>query len=213
MSIAPRRGLARVLKAIGVPSFALLATLVVMEGCSESEQADSGGFRLEEFHPPDVSQPRETWKDEASLMMFRTPGPGWTRLEGAALTALGPDVRLAVQESARCVGWVSTRAGAGQGTAARAAEAARAALGWEGVQIVADEDVKYDFWTARRYEVQGQHDGRTMAERASFWVDNGQLYIVVARTSERGYVARRRCLDQITAGFTLTRYPGPKRGY
>jgi hypothetical protein len=168
-------------------------------GCREEPD---GPFVLEDFHPPDVAEPRETWRDGPSGLVFTTPGSGWTRLEGEALRALGPDVRLAVKEGARCAGWASARPAAGESPRA-AADAARGALGWDELAVHVDEDVKYDLWTARRYEVQGRVDGRTSAERTTVWVEDGTLYMVRARSSDRDYVSRRRCLDRVTAGFVL----------
>lgn len=169
-------------------------------GCPGEPEGPS--IVLENFVPPDVAEPRETWKHNASGLLFTTPGRGWTRLEGEALTRLGQDVVLAVSEGARCSGWALTREADAEG-ARVAAERARGALAWQGLQVQVDEDVKYDLWTARRYEVQGQVEGRTTAERATYWIADGRLYGVVARTNDRDYTSRRRCLDRVTAGFAL----------
>jgi len=170
-------------------------------GCPEGE-ADGPSIVLENFVPPDVAEPRETWKHGPSGLSFTTPGGGWARVEGEALAALGPEVVLAVREGKRCSGWALTRAADPDGARA-AADRARSTLTWEGLQVQVDEDVKYDLWTARRYEVQGQLQGRTTAERATYWISDGRLYAVVARTEDRDYTSRRRCLDRVTAGFAL----------
>jgi len=181
----------------------LLLALVVLGpwACQEATQ-DAPSIVLEEFKPPDVAEPRETWRHAQSGLMFTTPGGGWARVQGEALSALGPDVKLAVASGRRCQGWALARAAGGVGARA-AADAARQALVWEDLQVHVDEDAKYDLWTARRYEVQGRVDGRTVAERASYWLEFGKVYGVVARTSERDYASRRRCLDQVTAGYAL----------
>jgi len=191
---------------------ALAAMGVLAGGCPDDAASESGGepssesdepsIVLVDFHPPDVAELRETWKDKASGLMFTTPGSGWTRLEGDALSALGADVKLAVKDGERCSGWVRVSPAAGLGARA-AADAGRAALPWQGMQVQVDEDVKYDLWTARRYEVQGRLEGRVVAERASYWLEYGNLYAVVARTNDRDYASRRRCLDRVTAGFAL----------
>ncbi len=171
-------------------------------GASGSGGSDEPSIVMVDFHPPDVAEPRETWADKVSGLQFTTPGSGWTRIEGEALPGLGADVKLAVRQGERCSGWVSGRA-AGGVTARVAADSRRTGIGFEGFQVQVDEDVKYDLWTARRYEVQGKVDGRTTVERATWWLAYGNLYGVVARTSERDYGSRRRCLDAITAGFAL----------
>lgn len=176
-------------------------------GCPESEP-EGPSIVLENFTSPAVQEPRETWKDKASGLVFQTPGLGWVRLEGAELGTLGgPDAKLGVREvggGARCMGWAVARAAAGDGAHA-AADKARAALtqAWGEVQVQVDEDVKWDLWTARRYEVAGKVEGKTHAERATWWIDGGMVYGVVARSWERDYASRRRCLDRVTAGFSL----------
>ncbi len=185
---------------------------LVAGGCPDGAEQEPGGepgsgsdgpsIVLVDFHPPDVAEPRETWSHKASGVMFTTPGSGWSRIEGEAQAALGADVKLAVREGERCSGWALVRPAAGLG-ARQAADAARSALAWQGLQVQVDEDVKYDLWTARRYEVQGRLDGRVVAERASYWLEFGNLYGVVARTNDRYYASRRRCLDRVTAGFAL----------
>lgn len=178
----------------------LLALLAVLVGCPG--EPDGPSIVLEDFTPPDVAEPRETWKHKASGVLFTTPGSGWTRLEEGELAALGPDVVLGVREGTRCTGWAASRAADGDGARA-AADRGRQALSWEGLAVHVDEDVKYDLWTARRYEVQGRVDGRTSAERGTYWIADGRLYAVVARTNDRDYTSRRRCLDRVTAGFSL----------
>lgn len=157
---------------------------------------------LENFVPPDVAEPRETWRHGPSGLLFTTPGRGWSRIEEEALAGLGGGVVLGVREGTRCTGWALTRQADPDGARA-AADRARAALTWEDLEVQVDEDVKYDLWTARRYEVQGRFEGRTTAERATFWIADGRLYGVVARTDDRDYTSRRRCLDRVTAGFAL----------
>lgn len=175
-------------------------------GCPESEP-EGPSIVLENFQSPAIPEPRETWKDKASGLVFQTPGLGWVRLEGAELAGLGPDVKVGVREvggAARCMGWAVARP-AGEDGARAAADKARAALtqAWGPVQVQVDEDVKWDLWTARRYEVAGNVEGQTHAERATWWLDGGLVYGVVARSWERDYASRRRCLDRVTAGFSL----------
>lgn len=174
----------------------------VAVGCPGEEGGERPSIVLEDFHPPDVAEARATWRDGGSGLVFVITGSGWERLEGDALGALGEDVKLAVRQGARCLGWVLARPAAGLG-ARDAADAARRSLAWEALEVQVDEDVKYDIWTARRYEVVGRVDGRTVAERATYWLEDGKLYAVVARASESHYVSRRRCLDLVTAGFSL----------
>jgi len=175
-------------------------------GCPDREP-EGPSIVLENFQSPDVAEPRETWKDKKSGLVFQTPGLGWARIEGADLAALGPDVKLGVRElreGGRCMGWAVARPAAGDG-AHVAADKARAALtqAWGEVQVQVDEDVKWDLWTARRYEVAAKVDGKTHAERATWWIDSGVVYGVVARSWDRDYGSRRRCLDRVTAGFAL----------
>jgi hypothetical protein len=182
---------------------ALLGAVVL--GCPGG--ADQGpSIVLEDFYPPDVAEPRETWKDDATGLVFITPGLGWRRMEASELTVLGPNVKLGVEEGKRCRGWALAQP-AGEVATRTAAEEARKALTWDGLELRVDEYVKYDLWTARRYEVQGQVEGRTLTERASFWIDDGTLYTVVARTNDRDFTSRRRCLDRVTAGFSLASLP------
>jgi|GEM_PF-5494803 len=171
-------------------------------GEPESGGSDEPSIVMVDFHPPDVAERRETWGDKTSGLQFTTPGSGWLRVEGEALSAFGPDVKVAVEQGERCSGWALGRS-ASDVTARVAADSGRARIGWEGLQVQVDEDVKYDLWTARRYEVQGRVDGRVTVERATWWLAFANLYGVVARTSERDYPSRRRCLDAITAGFAL----------
>ena len=73
----------------------------------------------------------------------------------------------------------------------------------EGTGVQVDEPVLFELWTAWRYEVQGRLDGRVHAERTTVWIDQGKVYAIVARSDDRDYGSRRRCLDRVTAGFTL----------
>ena len=183
----------------------LVVVILFALGCSgtaEPPERSGPSIVLEDFHSPDVGEPRETWTDGASGFSFLTPGSGWARVDAAELTAFGEHVKLAVRSGDRCVGWASARPSEGLGARAWA-DRARSALAWEGLDVQVDEDAKYDLWTARRYEVQGKLDGRVTSERASYWLDRTTVYAVVGRASDASYVARRRCLDQITAGFSL----------
>lgn len=178
---------------------------VFLLGCSETGPASepsAPSIVLEDFHSPDVGEPRETWSDPASGFAFTTPGSGWSRVDGDELAALGENVKMAVRAGPRCMGWAIKHPAEGLGARAWA-DKSRARLAWDELQIHVDEDAKYDLWTARRYEVQGKLAGRTTSERASFWLDRATLYAIVARADDTSYVARRRCLDQITAGFSL----------
>src|SRR5262245_52083204 len=137
--------------------------LVLVLGCRGSPDEPEGESLFETFHPPDVAEPRETWVDGPSGLAFTTPGLGWNRLTGPELAALGPRVVLAVREGSRCTGWATVEDAGGRKPQA-AADASRAALRWDGLEVQVDEAVKYDLWTARRYEVQGRLGGRTTVE-------------------------------------------------
>lgn len=172
--------------------------LVMFVACSSSEPPQPS-IVLEDFVTPDVMEARENWVDKASGLMFTTPDQGWARWEPAEL-AVYVDAKLGVREGPKCSGYALMRPANGVGARA-AADAARAALSYGEVVVQVDEDVLYNDKTARRYEVVGKRDGVVVAERASYWLDLGNLYGVVAFTSERNYTARRRCLDRVTGGF------------
>lgn len=169
---------------------------LMLVGCSSKEPPS---IVLEDFVTPDVMEARETWVDKASGLMFTTPDQGWTRWEAAELAAVA-DAKLGVREGPKCSGYALMRPANGVGARA-AADAARAAVTFAELAVHVDEDVLYNDKTARRYEVVGKRDGVVVAERASFWLDLGNLYGVVAFTSERNYTERRRCLDRVTGGF------------
>lgn len=182
----------------------LACLMLVPVGCRD--EAPERPSTPEVFRPPDPGEPRVAWTDAQSGLSFERTGR-WARLEPAALESLGPDVRLGVAEGKRCRGWALVRPAA-EVTTRAAAAAARQALAWDELKVRVDEFVKYDIWTARRYEVRGRVDGRVTEERATWWIDHGKLYAVVARTDERDFNSRRRCLDRVTAGFVL-RDPSP----
>jgi len=159
---------------------------------------------------PTPPEPREEWKSASGEVSFLSPGKGWRQWTEAEMVAFGHEVRLGVYGPWGCSGFVSVRDGYDDG-ARVGADAARSEVTFEGLEVHVDEDVKYDRWTARRWEVQGRREGVTHSIRSTFFVNLKRLWRLEAEAVGKDYVDRRRCLDTLTAGFVfnLPREPKP----
>ncbi len=178
----------------------LIAVSIGVAGCREEPQ---------EFVPP-PPEPREVWTSATGEVSFSSPGKGWRLWTEAEMAAFGHEVRLGVEGPRGCSGWVAVRDGYDDGSRV-GADAARAEVTLDGLEVHVDEDVKYDLWTARRWEVQGRREGVMHSIRSTFFVNLKRLWRLEAEAVGRDYVDRRRCLDTVTAGFVfnLPREPKP----
>lgn len=190
-----------------------LALLVlVLVACSE----EPSGPRVVHFTPPDVALPTETFRDRESGLIFTTPGPGWRRLD--LPSQLHESARVAFSDTTGdCRAWATMNPTARAADdnrpdpdlARAAADHARSHTHLEKASVHVDEYVLYDLWTARRWEIQGVRDGQKTSIRATFFVDKGRLYRIQAEARGPLYGERRRCLDQMTAGFTFAKPAAP----
>jgi hypothetical protein len=187
--------------------------------------------RVVNFTPPDAAEPRDTFRHRESGLVFTTPGSGWRQLAPLEAGRLDPTALLAFQSrTPDCRGWATLHTladapplrdphdttprppdapPAAPDLARKAADLARIATleTLEAPAVHVDEYVLYDLWTARRWELQGKRDGTVTSIRATFFVDEDRLYRIQAEASGPLYGERRRCLDQITAGFVFAKPP------
>jgi hypothetical protein len=190
---------------------ALIAVALV--ACSSEE---SSGPRVIHFTPPDVALPTETFRHRESGLTFTTPGPGWRRLD--LPSQLHDSAVVAFSDTTGdCRAWATMNPHArppgelrpDPDLARAAADSARSETHLDEAAVHVDEYVLYDLWTARRWELQGRRDGEKTSIRATFFVDKGRLYRVQAEARGPLYGERRRCLDQMTAGFTFAKPSTP----
>jgi hypothetical protein len=182
----------------------LMMTLGALVACGP--EAPQGGMAGPPTSTPSL---RETWRADEGRLLFETPGTQgrpWRRMPEDELSARGPGVKLGVYGPRDCLGWVSVTPGYDD-SPRLAADAARAEVFLDALEVHVDEDVKYDRWTARRWEVQGRRGGVMTSIRTTFFVHLGSLYRLEAEGSGHDYGDRRRCLDQVTAGFIFNLPP------
>ncbi len=199
-----------------------------LAGCQDP---DDDRPRVVNFTPPDASEPRDTFRHRESGLQFTTPGSGWRQLAPIEAGRLDPTALLAFQSrTPECRGWATLHTladapplrdphdttprpvnapPAAPDLARKAADIARTTTLTTLVEPAThvDEYVRFDLWTARRWELQGKRDGVLTSIRATFFVDEDRLYRIQAEASGPLYGERRRCLDQITAGFAFSKPP------
>jgi len=195
-------------------------------------QTEDDAPRVVHFTPPSAPEPRDTFRHRDAGLVFTTPGLGWRQLSPLEAGRLDSTALLAFQSATPdCRGWATLHQldsapplrdphdttprppdapPAAPDLARKPADLARAttAASLEQPATHVDEYVLFDLWTARRWELQGKRDGVQTSIRATFFVDEDRLYRIQAEASGPLYGERRRCLDQITAGFAFS-LPAP----